>query len=212
MFQQGSSDEVKSAREQTLPKKKVARVGQWDVLTLRQWFNIMDMDCDGSITRQDLAGFLANSPQLRDALLGDSGQPVKDGSSRAGSKLVMTFVKDVFHNSGTIDFQDFVEFFRRSGHLVEYQSAPNPRVQMADLLGDIHSRDQAEVSDAEASQMVHLAKQHLQGWRRKSVELNMSRTDKNSWWLTDEGSRDIMSPPSVLSPRSPRRRWTTFGS
>lgn len=175
-------------------------MAQWDVLTLRQWFNIMDMDCDGSITRHDLAGFLANSRQLRDSLLGDSGQPIKDGSSRASWKLVMTFVKDVFHNSGTIEFKEFVEFFRRTGFLVEYQSDANPRVQMADLLGDIHKRDQAVVTDAEARQMVQLAKHHLEGWRRKSVELHMSRP---------EVSQDIMRPHSVLSSRT-RRTTSVF--
>jgi hypothetical protein len=201
MLQQGSGDEVTSARQQTLPKREVTQVAQWDVLTLRDWFNTMDMSCDGSITRHDWFGFLVNNPQLRDILLSDSGQPVKDRFSRAASqdprhqafrtRQVMKFVKEVvFDNSETIEFEEFVEFFRRTGHLVEYQSDANPRVQMAGLLGDIHNRDKAVVSDAEARQMVQLAKQNLQGQRRKSVEWNMSRPTKNLVWLSEEGSRD----------------------
>jgi len=217
MLRLASDDEVKSAREQTLQKQ--IPLAQWDILTLRQWFNIMDVDRDGSITKHDWLGFLDKHPKFRDVWLGDCGQTVKNRFSRTGStelrnqafriKQVTAFWKDVFGNSETLKFEEFVELFRRAGHLVEYQNDANPRVQMADLLGDLHKRDEAVVSDVEARQMGQLAKQNLQGWCLKEVERNMmSQSPKNSASSRDT-LRDIMRPHSALGSRihrtTPRR-------
>jgi Ca2+-binding EF-hand superfamily protein len=185
MLQQSSGDEVKIAREQTLPK--VAELGQWDILTLRQWFNNMDVDRDGSITKHEWFQFIVSNPKFQGILVGDASQPVKDQLSRDQAvrrKQAMKIFRDVSDNSGTIGFDQFVEFFRRTGQLVEYQNTANPRVQMADLLRDFHNRDTAVVSDAEVRQMVRLAGQNLQGLHRKTVERSMSRRSTNSTTAT----------------------------
>jgi len=180
--QQDSGDEVKSGKEQTLQKREAAQVAQWDMFTLRQWFNIMDVDGDGSITRHEWLKFLVKHPKLRDVFLGDSGQPVKNRFSQAGSQQIQAFrmeqvvtvLKDVFDNSETIGFEDFLDFFRRTGHLMEYQSDAdaNPRMHMADLLGVLHNIDKVVVCNAQ----VQLVRQNLQG--HKTLEWNMWTTTR----------------------------------
>lgn len=188
MFQERQDELVQTAR--ALPKREVAQVAQWDILTLRQWFNIMDVDHDGTVSRHECFGFLVKHPKFRDILQGDYSQPVKDRFSPAGSqhlrnqavqmKQVMKILKDVFGKSGTCDFEEFAEFFRRSGRLVEYQSNENPIVKMADLLGDFHNGDKAVVSKPEARQMVQLARQNLPGARLKAMERNISKARPSS--------------------------------
>merc|ERR1719362_2288271 len=70
-----SGDEDDSAREQTVPEREVA---QWDILTLRQWFNMIDVDRSGGITRHEWFDFIAKHPKFRDLVLGVSGQRNKE--------------------------------------------------------------------------------------------------------------------------------------
>jgi len=183
MLQQDSCDGMNRAREQTMPKREMA---QWDILTLRQWFNMIDVDRSGGITRHEWFDFIVKHPKFRDVVLGASSQPLKERFSLVSwhhlrhqavqTRKVMKMIKDLDTDSnGMIQFDEFVEFFRRTGRLVEYQSDANPMVQMADFLGDVHSKEVAAVSDAEARQVVQLAKQNLQGRRRKQIERKVIR-------------------------------------
>lgn len=187
MFQQGSGEILKTARERTLPKREMPQVAQLDALTLRQWFYVMDVDRDGSITRHDCFSFFIKNPKFRDMLLCDSSQPLKNGLPHLRQQSfqmmhVMKLFDDVFSSSNMMNFEEFAECVRHSGRLAENQNVANTRMQM-DVLADVEPPLWHRTAEAR----VQLAKQNLPGIANQGN--GKSRQPKNSGWVTDEAGR-----------------------
>merc|ERR1719352_987348 len=93
------------------------------------WFNDMDKDSSGTINTQELTMFLRQNKEI-EKLMSISKDIIKDGAvSSDGAdpskrnmhlKTLMKVVNDLdLDGSGTQDWDEFVEFFRRAGLLHE---------------------------------------------------------------------------------------------
>jgi len=158
----------------------VSQVAQWDRLSLRQWFNKIDSDKNGSISKQELLNFLRENPKFQQMLLNLTGKKVVDRLGLASlqrglaeareMKKVMKILKDLdVDNSGTLEFEQFLEFFRRTGHLMQYKDEANPREEMASILGDIHNNKEA-VGNGMVHRLASLAKHNLTGEQSRAIE------------------------------------------
>lgn len=159
---------------------RASEVAKWDRLSLRQWFNKIDKDRSGSISKQEWFNFIRRNPKFRQTLLNLTGEPVADRFSTASlqrgraeateiKRLMKTIKALDVDNSGTLDFEEFLEVFRRTGHLIEYRSETNPREEMASILGDIQDGKDA-VGNGAVHQLVSLARDNLTGKQSRDVE------------------------------------------
>jgi len=62
----------------------VSKVAQWDRLTLRQWFNSIDDDRNGNISKQEWLSFVRQNPEFRQRLFNLTGERVADRLALAG--------------------------------------------------------------------------------------------------------------------------------
>jgi len=154
---------------------------RWDKLTIRQWFDAIDKDHSDYVSKQEWLRFLQDKHQFRELILKVAGQQsFKERISTAGFlrgravatelKQVIRIFKDIdFDKDNKLDFEEFVELFRRTGHLIELKSEANPRHKILCLLGGI-SQDTKGVSNSMAGQLVDLTKNNLTGERRYALE------------------------------------------
>lgn len=178
-----------TAPSQGLPQassEASVEVVRYDILTLRQWFNSMDIDHDGHITKQEWFSFLSGNIRLRHILLHREAEPpnfIKDRFSAETVQMLQEEAKELkkltrimreldANKNGMLEFDEFVDLFRRSGHLMQYRLDSNPRIQMAGLLGGMHN-DLDNISEVVAEEFEHLAKWNLQGERRRVMELHL---------------------------------------
>jgi len=148
---------------------------------------------------------------------------------------VQALLEDVDEDkNGTLEWEEFIEFFRRAGYLLEYATKDNPREQIAGILGQIHdSKTEGKTCDTRmVESLSSLGKEHLPtNTRRKSQDLTQDDAVKQTFGrrssepmvmagrLAITGAVPQLSPgqQSVLSPTStaqesvmsPRRRSVT---
>jgi len=190
----------------------VSEVAQWDKLSLRQWFNKIDSDNTGSVSKQEWCNFVREHPKFRQMLLNLTGERVADRLSAASlqrgcaeareMKKVMKILKDLdVDNSGTLEFEEFLELFRRTGHLIEYKDEANPREEMAAILGDIHDNTEA-VGNSTVHQLVSLAKHNLAGRQSRTIELDFLQLAPVQKLTTQRVNGQSLPPlHKVTSPR-----------
>jgi len=135
--------------------------------------------------------FLQDKHQFRELILKVAGQQsFKERISTAGFlrgravatelKQVIRIFKDIdFDKDNKLDFEEFVELFRRTGHLIELKSEANPRHKILCLLGGI-SQDTKGVSNSMAGQLVDLT---------RLVDLTMEAPDKENHSEDGAGAR-----------------------
>eukprot|EP00811_Abedinium_folium_P005432 NODE_15003_length_1073_cov_4.677590.p1 GENE.NODE_15003_length_1073_cov_4.677590~~NODE_15003_length_1073_cov_4.677590.p1 ORF type:complete len:282 (-),score=40.18 NODE_15003_length_1073_cov_4.677590:125-970(-) len=124
---------------------------RYDVLTLRMWFHIMDRDGQGAITSKRWIAFMRQNPTLRQNLFAcsawqqeesDEAQVRSNSSTAKECKRLLSLWRSIaVADDGTLNFDEFVEFFRLSGNLLEYNNTHNPRTILADTLSDIWEGD-----------------------------------------------------------------------
>jgi Ca2+-binding EF-hand superfamily protein len=120
----------KTHEEKTRPK--------FSVKTLRRWFQSIDSDGSGSISRREMLLALRNQKELKhifSAASGDGhfqgpgGQKVIEENREMGAaeslRVEMQHILNILHEvdadgSGTMEWEEVLEFFRRSGYLLEY--------------------------------------------------------------------------------------------
>lgn len=118
----------------------------------------MDLDNDGAVTKTEFLNFLRDRPMLQNILLKGvlssnvrtSGlcRDVDDigtctSSKAVGIKRILKLFKNMdSKRTGSLQWEEFMEFFRRAGLLLEYATVDNPRDRMAAVLGEEHRRRQ----------------------------------------------------------------------
>jgi len=163
----------------------VSEAATWDRLSIRKWFNSIDTDKDGIISKQEWFNFVRQHPKFRQMMLNLTGEWVVDRLAltnmqrvRAEAmemKQVMKVFRDLdLDSSGTLDFEEFLEFFRRTGHLIQYKGEANPREEMASILGDIHHNKEA-VGNSTVHRLLSLAQHNLTSKQSRAIERNVLR-------------------------------------
>jgi len=159
---------------------------RFDLLTLREWFNEVDKDRNGHVTKVEWLGFLQFHPQIRALVLSispqqraaDGGTAVDEPPRSEASKketeakhmrrLLRIWTDIDKDKNGTLEWNEFVELFRRGGFLLEYAEKNNPKERLASILGEMHESP-AKQDEAELDEFMQLRNQHLDGERRRSL-------------------------------------------
>lgn len=118
------------------PQKDKNPRPKFNVNTLRRWFKEIDGDQSGSITRRELIVALRNHKELQ-TLLGQCGSAAQADTYRNpreaepcpidAQNTEMKRIVKILHQvdtdgSGSVEWDEFVEIFRRGGYLVEYKT------------------------------------------------------------------------------------------
>jgi len=160
--------------------KDKAAVPRFDELTIRQWFNCIDTDGNGCLDKQEWLDFLRANPKLKKLILrgcdaiGLVDQKVSQSflqgkeDAREMRRLLKIWKEIDTDGSGTLEWAEFVDFFRRTGNLLEYRN-PNPKQRMAEIVGEINESNDP-VPDEAVAEFDELAARHLGGERRRSLE------------------------------------------
>lgn len=212
---------------------KIPDATKWDRLTIWQWFSSIDEDRSGSISRQEWMCFLRDNPKFRAMLLNVDEAACPDASSsqaspshlpttaRAGSSQLMTSmeVKEMrklmslwneldTDNSGSLDFDEFVRLFQRTGHYLQYQDeATNPREQLASVLSGTQAN---KLNSGSGRQSMNLARRHISRERRPTVEFKLMQQIGEEFLpaLQKEGQSPFDMACTVEVNRSVRRVGT----
>eukprot|EP00747_Dinoflagellata_sp_TGD_P219206 gnl/TRDRNA2_/TRDRNA2_91356_c0_seq1.p1 gnl/TRDRNA2_/TRDRNA2_91356_c0~~gnl/TRDRNA2_/TRDRNA2_91356_c0_seq1.p1 ORF type:complete len:357 (+),score=64.75 gnl/TRDRNA2_/TRDRNA2_91356_c0_seq1:100-1071(+) len=101
---------------------------RFNIQTLRRWFKEIDVRKSGSITQRELMIALRQHQGLQNMFClvqgieygesNDRTQAVRDENSRI--KMILREIDT--DGSGTMEWEEFVEFFRRAGLLLEYKT------------------------------------------------------------------------------------------
>jgi len=146
---ENSSDDSTPKQVEHGPNEKTV----YDACTIRTWFMMMDQDGDGIISKDEFVRFLREHPALQKMLFAGSsslrGQnedgdadgeraPTQELTIMAQAVLQRRMIKlfneiDVNRNK-QMEFEEFLEFFRRAGYVLEYTLPNNPRDRAAELL------------------------------------------------------------------------------
>lgn len=104
---------------------------KFNIPTLRRWFKEIDQDGGGFISRRELIVALRQHKDLQAVLLSsvqegeqdDEEHPDVMQAKNAEMKRIIAIMHSVdTDGSGTMEWDEFVEFFRRSGFLLEYNT------------------------------------------------------------------------------------------
>lgn len=158
----------------------------FDIFTIRQWFMEMDSNRSGSVTKQEFIHFLRNRPRLRRLFIdagkqrrqqykGDATQITDSQAEALEMRRLLKLLKEIDEDgNGTLEFEEFLDFWRVSGFLLEYETPSNPREQIAAVLGQIQEGQGNDETDSPnlKSTVASLCKRHLSSFHhRKSLDL-----------------------------------------
>lgn len=158
---------------------------RYDALTLRQWFTVMDTSRSGHVAKQDFFQFINANKSLKLLILHggtdcNPGSPFDRFSEQGVQKLkeearemrqLLRIWKEIDEDgNGTLEWDEFLEFFKRTGHLLEYQDSQHPRARLSQILGTMHE-EESSVDANTFEEFEKLAKNHTQGQRRRSLEV-----------------------------------------
>merc|ERR1712224_1091885 len=100
---------------------------------------MMDQDGDGSISKEEFVSFLRDRPVLQNMLLNtwQNREPDSDGEPKNSPtpkiiaqavlqrRLIRLFKEIDVDKSNSMEFEEFLMFFRRAGYLLEYTLTDN---------------------------------------------------------------------------------------
>jgi len=107
---------------------------RYNIRTLRNWFKDIDIAKTGSITRRDLLVALRRHRAMQTLFCTAQGLSISEADGLTGAAAVekarrdeVARIKQILDTldtdgSGTMEWTEFVEFFRRSGMFLEYQT------------------------------------------------------------------------------------------
>lgn len=153
---------------------------RFDALTLRQWFNVMDVQKTGHVAKNEWMKFLNahENKQLKQIILDGTDVDISiedDGSQRMKEALEMRRLLKIWrqldiNGNHTLEWEEFLSFFQRSKMLLEFKEGEHPRARLAQILGDIH-HSESTVDTNTFEEFKNLAKVHTHGQRRQSLEV-----------------------------------------
>jgi hypothetical protein len=129
------------------PARRVA----FDECTVRMMFIEMDANGNGTVTKEEFINFIRSQPQLQNVMYnglkpeeaceqGES-RPSPQAARAVGIKRIIALYKDIDKNkNGVATWDEFIDFFRRTGLLLIYSTPDNPRDRMAASLADEYQR------------------------------------------------------------------------
>lgn len=203
---------VLSARLHQTPLKIVEHVPatddrpRFDILTLRQVFNDMDTDQNGGVDKYEWMQYLRENPRLKSLVLRgcyDLNEKVDGGQVKQEAKEMRRLLKvwrelDQDRN-GSLEWEEFVEYFRRNGLFLEYQTKEeNPRTRLAELISG-EGEDDLSIGEV-ASEMNRLVNQHIP--RRRSAEISAELVQKRRNSVEASKTDSFGSSPPT-TPKSP---------
>jgi len=128
----------------------------------------MDANANGIVTKDEFINYLRSRPQWQHVMYtglkqsmgvskylsneGKSGEEGEEPSQKAspqtsramGIKRIISVYKDMDQNkNGVVTWDEFIDFFRRTGLLLTYSTTDNPRDRMAATLAKEYQRRQA---------------------------------------------------------------------
>lgn len=157
-------------------------------------FDEMDSTHDGHVQKHEWFTFLRANEQLRNVFfLGDESAKyakTPQEQTRLQQHLLRVWREIDDNKNGTLEFEEFVDFFRRAGRLLEYTTPAAP----PDTLADMRTEWRELGGEVDEKVMEQMGTVHLSGRRRKSVvdEIKVSRDDPENGFLRHEsgpGSR-----------------------
>lgn len=180
------------SRAQDLPINKGNKI-LFDSCTIRQWFLEMDIEKTGHVEPREFMNFLRERPQLKNLMLEHARAEMKGAqqcTDREFEALEMRrlkkFLKEMDEDgNGTLEWEEFVEFFRRTGYLLEYAHKDNPREKISELLNKINDQqeEEGEADEDLVDEFQELTKKHMGlNCRRKSRELVSTPVDESFDW------------------------------
>jgi len=206
-------DAGEPARSLTLPQLRRPRAGPlpsgeqrsaFDTCTVRSWFIEMDTDNSGVVTKEEFMNFLRDRPLLQNAFwegvqgikpelyFSQTPRSAQRSAQALGIKRVLKLFREIdADNSGSLEWEEFLEFFHRTGLLLEYAIVNNPRDRMAEMLGKQHHHRQLWAKwqkagvDAGAVQTGLSAELQVENQQARSqFLLEQKRQQLQSQWLS----------------------------
>lgn len=160
------------------PKNSSGKPARFDKLTLRLWFEEMDSSNDGHVQKHEWFTFLRANDKLRKVFLSeeDDSDKIEYATSpreqtRLQQRLLRVWREIDIDGNGTLEFEEFVDFFRKAGRLLEYITPKAPPDALADMKTEMREMG-GEVDEKTMEQMGIM---HLSGRRRRTV-VNEVRT------------------------------------
>jgi len=136
---------------------QIARTLACDECTIRMYYIEMDANANGVVTKDEFIKYLRSRPQLQHVMSSGlsqckpgedkeepSGKPSPQSARAMGIKRIISVYKEMDENkNGVVTWDEFIGFFRRTGLLLTYMTADNPRDRMAAVLAQEYQRRQA---------------------------------------------------------------------
>jgi len=194
--------ESKAAKDTVVPTpprspgpSQPARKAAYDECTLRMSFIEMDGNANGVVTKEEFINYVRSRPPLQNmmycALKGkadevEDSQKSSPGTPRAlGIKRVLSVYKGIDVNrNGCLSWDEFLDFFRRTGLLIVYSTPDNPRDRMATELGKEYQRRQAMAKWQRGGRELGVGQQV--GWDKLITE-----TDLHSTFLLEQKQQQL---------------------
>lgn len=199
---------------------------KFNIPTLRKWFAEIDADGGGQVSRRELIVAMRNHRDLQAVLLSAASQSVSSSgggtsddaedviqAKNAELRRIMAVMNEVdTDNSGTMDWEEFVEFFRRAGFLLEYDTRSSlnessfKKDGFMNLAASAHSHLKMAELTAEAGGDGKITEDDLLPETLKTQEASggprdgSPRSPRSPRW---RGSPKDGSPKSPRNPRSP---------
>jgi len=153
---------------------------RFDLCTILFWFDSIDTDRSGKISKQEWMQFLRSNPHIDAALLHgkvgarhrcnkDSLEGFLQGREQAAQlKRRMRILRELDTNGdGVLGWEEFVDFFRRSGNLLELSPA-SPKYRIYELVQTMREAPD-NVTENDKLELRNLIAKHLSASQRSSL-------------------------------------------
>eukprot|EP00419_Tripos_fusus_P044657 CAMPEP_0172833586 /NCGR_PEP_ID=MMETSP1075-20121228/24465_1 /TAXON_ID=2916 /ORGANISM="Ceratium fusus, Strain PA161109" /LENGTH=196 /DNA_ID=CAMNT_0013676353 /DNA_START=3 /DNA_END=593 /DNA_ORIENTATION=+ len=164
---------------------------RFDELRLREWFNQMDLDRRGHVSKKQFIDFLVSQPRLQKLFVEDrhphlNVEPYGWQRRVVCGKMLSKSWRELCESrphEQEMEWKGFSDFFRRRGMLISYKTKHNPKDRLASLLADMHIQPLEQDSQT-LDEFVRLRRTHLQGQRKR--ELGIKELSDNPHVFTSD--------------------------
>jgi len=154
----------------------------------------MDANVNGVVTKEDFINYVRSRPQLQNAMYEGLTQSALNEHDEVacgkvtprpsqpvrmiGNRRIINIYKDIDVNkNGVFNWEEFLDFFGRTGILLKYATSDNPRARMADVLAKEYQRRQVVAKWQRGGAALEVGRQ---------AELNHETEELHSQFLIDQ--------------------------